>query len=126
MKISFKHKGKFKKTFDFFHKIERLDIQRILNSYGQQGVAALSAATPVDTGLTSQSWSFETRKTKNSYIISWTNTNIKNGVPIAILIQYDHATGNGAWVLGRDYINPAMLPIVDRIAEEVWMEVTSA
>lgn len=90
----------------------------------KKGVAALSAATPVDTGLTANSWKYEITHNKESATISFTNTNIQNGVPIAVILQYGHATRNGGWVQGRDYINPAIQPIFDEIAKDAWREVT--
>lgn len=95
-----------------------------LDKYGREGVAALASATPVDTGLTAHSWKYEIQQKKDSVTISFSNTNIQNGVPIAIILQYGHATRNGGWVQGRDYINPAIQPIFDKIANEAWKEVT--
>lgn len=96
-----------------------------LEKYGKAGVAALSKATPVDTGLTAGSWSYRIIKTKGRPGIEWYNTNTRNGVPVAILIQYGHGTGTGGYVRGRDYINPAMRPVFDQIVAQFWREVTS-
>lgn len=106
--------------------MEKQEILKVLNRYGQQGVAALSSATPVDSGATSQSWDYEVKKLGGTYIISWTNSEVIDGVPVAILLQYGHGTGTGGYVQGRNYINPAIKPIFDKIANEVWKVVTSA
>ena len=98
----------------------------ILDKYGQAGVAALASATPVDTGLTAASWGYKIERAATSSKIIFTNSNIQNGVPIAIILQYGHATGNGGWVEGRDYINPAIQPIFDAILEEACKEVRKA
>ena len=95
-----------------------------LDKYGRQGVAALSSATPVDSGLTAKSWYYEIENKNGSATIKFNNSNIQNGVPIAIILQYGHGTRNGGWVEGRDYINPAIQPIFDEIANEAWREVT--
>ena len=122
--IVVKHRGNFNKTENFLKRASRLDIRRILERYAKEGVAALSAATPVDSGLTASSWGYEITINRGSYVISWTNSNINDGVPIAIILQYGHGTGTGGWVEGRDYINPAIQPIFDKIADEAWREVT--
>lgn len=106
--------------------MERNEIHKILDRFGQEGVAALSSATPVDSSFTANSWDYEVVETGNSYSIIWTNSNVVNGVPVAILLQYGHGTGTGGYVQGRDYINPAIKPIFDKIAKEVWKVVTSA
>lgn len=97
-----------------------------LDKYGRMGVEALSAATPVDTGLTARSWYYEIERKNGRVSINFCNSNIQNGIPIAVILQYGHATGNGGWVEGRDYINPALRPIFDEIAESAWEEVTKA
>lgn len=122
--ITVDSKGEWKPTYDFLNKMSKGDVFRTLRRYGSEGVKALSAATPKDTGETSGSWTYEILETKGTYSIIWGNTNIVDGRPIAILIQYGHATGNGGWVVGRDYINPALRGMFDRMAEEVWREVT--
>ena len=122
--IVIKQSGSFKNTERFLSRASKLNVRNVLERYGKQGVAALASATPVDSGLTANSWGYEVHVSKNSYSIVWTNSNIVNGVPIAILLQYGHATKNGGYVQGRDYINPAIRPIFDRIAEELWKEVT--
>lgn len=121
-----KQKGDFSKTEKFLNTISKKLYYRNLQKYAEQGVAALASATPVDSGTTANSWDYEIRQTKNSISIYWTNSNVNKGVPIAVIIQYGHGTRNGGYVQGRDYINPAMRPIFDKIAENVWKEVTSS
>lgn len=124
--LVFKHKGDFKKTDDFLKKMTNKRIFAKLEKYAQEGVDALSAATPVDTGQTASMWSYEIRTTDNQVSIYWKNANVNKGVNIALILQYGHGTGTGGYVQGRDYINPAMKPVFDKIAENVWKEVTSA
>ena len=121
-----KQKGDFSKTEKFLNSISKKLYYRNLQKYAEQGVAALASATPIDSGETANSWGYEIRQTKNSVSIYWTNSNVNKGVPIAVIIQYGHGTRNGGYVQGRDYINPAMRPIFDKIAENVWKEVTSS
>lgn len=121
--ISFKHSGGFDNLERLMEKFQVYDYVYILNSLGKKGVEALSAATPVDSSLTSKSWSYDFEKTKNSLVMRWYNSNVVNGVPIAIILQYGHGTGTGGYVEGRDYINPAIQPIFDEIAMAVWKEV---
>ena len=121
-----KQKGDFSKTEKFLNNISKKLYYRNLQKYAEQGVAALASATPIDSGTTANSWDYEIRQTKNSVSIYWTNSNVNKGVPIAVIIQYGHGTRNGGYVQGRDYINPAMRPIFDKIAENVWKEVTSS
>ena len=123
--IKFTHHGDFKKTNSFLGKIRDIRYKSILSRYGQLGVEALSAATPVESGETADSWSFEITDDKNGYNLSFLNKNTNQGVNIAILIQYGHATRNGTFVQGRDFINPAIQPIFDQIVENVWGEVKS-
>lgn len=122
--IKIKHKGNFNNTDKYLKNLSRFDISQILKRYGQEGVNALAAATPVETGKTAASWNYEITISNNSYTITWTNSNRVNGVPIAIILQYGHATRNGGYVEGRDYINPSIQPIFDKIANEAWKEVT--
>jgi len=96
-----------------------------LSRYGEEGVQALAEATPKDSGDTARSWTYEIERTSTSYAIIWSNTNVVDGVPIAVLIQVGHGTGTGGYVSGRDYINPALRPVFDRIAASVWKEVTA-
>ena len=121
-----KQKGDFSKTEKFLNIISKKLYYRNLQKYAEQGVAALASATPIDSGTTANSWNYEIRQTKNSVSIYWTNSNVNKGVPIAVIIQYGHGTRNGGYVQGRDYINPAMRPIFDKIAENVWKEVISS
>mgnify|MGYP003481197772 CR=1 FL=1 len=122
--ISFRQKGDFYKLTRFMERAKETVHLGDLDKYGREGVAALSSATPVDTGLTSKSWYYKIENKNGSATISFHNSNIQNGVPIAIVIQYGHGTRNGGWVQGRDYINPAIQPIFDKIANDVWREVT--
>lgn len=122
--ISFRHKGDFSKLTRFLEKAKNSVHSGILDKYGREGVAALASATPVKTGTTASSWYYEVSHTKASTTISFFNSNIQNGVPIAIILQYGHGTGTGGWVQGRDYINPAIQPVFDKIANEAWREVT--
>lgn len=122
--ISFRHKGDFSKTFRYLDGARRVSRFKLLDKYGAEGVSALASATPVDSGLTAQSWYYEIERSADSATISFHNSNIQNGVPIAIILQYGHGTGTGGWVEGRDYINPAIQPIFDKIANDAWKEVT--
>lgn len=124
--IRFESHGSLQRTEDFLTKMKSLNIRSVLEPYGKAGVDALSNATPADTGLAAQSWSYEIEKTGSGWTISWHNDNVENGFPVAIMIQTGHGTGTGGYVPGRDYINPAMRPIFDRIANEAWKAVTSA
>ena len=122
--ISFRHKGDFSKTIKYLTDVKNAINVKNLEYYGQEGVAALRSATPVDTGLTANSWYYRIEHNKESVTISFHNSNIQNGVPIAIILQYGHGTNNGGWVQGRDYINPAIQPIFDKIVKDAWKEVT--
>ena len=122
--ISFRQKGDFSKTRRYLERSKTAIRLSDLDRYGRQGVAALASATPVDSGLTANSWEYTIENRNGVVKISFTNSNIQNGVPIAVIIQYGHATGNGGWVQGRDYINPAIRPIFDKIANDAWREVT--
>lgn len=118
--------GDFSRTFKFLNFMSNWKIDKILQKYGQQGVAALSAATPVESGTTANSWSYEIKTSGQSATIYWSNSNVNKGVNIAVILQFGHGTGTGGYVQGRDYINPAMRPIFDKIAEEAWTEVVKA
>lgn len=122
--IRYRQKGSFKNLTMFLERAQKTFDSSILDKYGQQGVAALSSATPVDSGKTANSWGYVIEQKKGSVTITFTNTNIQNGVPIAIILQYGHGTSNGGWVEGRDYINPALRPIFDKLVDEAWREVT--
>lgn len=123
--ISFRQKGDFSKSIRFLEKTKGAVSLRDLDKYGREGVAALASATPVDSGLTANSWYYEIERKKGSVSITFYNSNIQKGIPIAIILQYGHGTGTGGWVQGRDYINPAIQPIFDKIANDAWREVTS-
>lgn len=122
--IRFRHKGDFSNTTNYLKRVKQLAYTGVLDKYGREGVAALAAATPVDSGLTANSWYYEIINEKGSLRIVFLNSNIQNGVPIAVILQYGHGTGTGGWVQGRDYINPAIRPIFDKLANEAWKEVT--
>ena len=122
--ISFRQKGDFSKLNRYLEKVKASARLSILDKYGREGVAALASATPTETGKTASSWFYEISHDKGSATITFSNSNIKKGVPIAIILQYGHGTGTGGWVEGRDYINPAIQPIFDKIANEAWKEVT--
>jgi hypothetical protein len=124
--ITFESSGSFKNLERFLQKMSGGELFRTLERFAQQGVNALSSATPIESGLTASSWSYELKHSLTSYSITWTNSHIVDGVPIAIILQYGHGTGTGGYVSGRDYINPAIKPIFDKIADEVWKVVTSA
>ena len=121
--VMFRQKGDFRRTSDFLKRANRLNLDVILNQYGQEGVEAVLAATPKDTGTTANSWSYVVHKGTGSITITWSNSNIVDGVPIAVILQYGHGTRNGGYVQGTDYINPAMKPIFDKIAQRAWEEV---
>lgn len=121
--IRFSHKGDFSKTIRFLNKSKSAIKSSIFDKYGKKGVAALASATPVDSGLTADSWRYEITHSKAGITLNFYNTNIQNGVPIAIILQYGHGTRNGGWVEGRDYINPVIQPIFDQLANEAWKEV---
>ena len=122
--IKFRQKGDFSKLTRYLEKVKEVVKLGDLDKYGRAGVAALASATPVDTGLTASSWYYEISNKNGSATISFHKSNIQNGVPIAISLQYGHGTRNGGWVEGRDYINPAIRPIFDRIVDDAWKEVT--
>lgn len=122
--IGFRHKGDFSKTTNFLTKLKQKRILASFDKYGKEGVAALASATPVETGLTANSWYYKIEHTDTSIALQFCNSNIQNGIPIAIILQYGHGTRNGGWVEGRDYINPAIQPLFDRIVNEAWGEVT--
>lgn len=122
--IKFSHKGDFSKLTRYLDDAKRAVKVRELDKYGREGVAALASVTPVDSGLTANSWYYEIENKGYSSTIRFCNSNIQNGVPIAIILQYGHGTGNGGWVEGRDYINPAIRPVFDEILKKAWGEVT--
>lgn len=122
--ITFRQRGDFSKLTRFMERAKNAVRLGDLDRYGRAGVAALASATPVDTGLTASSWSYDIENRNGVAKIIFKNSNIQNGVPIAIILQYGHGTGTGGWVEGRDYINPAIQPIFDQIANDAWREVT--
>ena len=122
--IRFRQQGDFTKLTSFLERAKEAIHLGDLDRYGKAGVAALSSATPVESGETARSWYYEIKHQKGSVTISFCNSNIQNGVPIAIILQYGHGTGTGGWVQGRDYINPAIRPIFEQIAKDAWREVT--
>ncbi len=117
--------GSFKRTEAFLRKLAKGDIYNGLEQLAQQGVGALASATPVDSGLAADSWTFTIKRTKNSCVISWNNFDVESGFPVAIMLQYGYATGTGGYVAGQDYINPAIRPVFDQIADKVWKAVIS-
>jgi hypothetical protein len=124
--ISASVSGSTKRTEDFLRKMASGNIYAGIDQAAQEGVAALASATPIDSGLASSSWGFEIQRTSKSCTITWTNNDVENGFPVAIMLQYGYATGTGGYVHGYDYINPAIRPIFDKIADKVWKAVTSA
>lgn len=123
--ITFRQKGDFSKFNRYLERLKEAVKLGDLNKYGRQGVQALSSATPIESGETANSWYYKINRTKESVAITFHNSNIQNGVPIAIILQYGHGTGTGGYVEGRDYINPAIQPIFDKMAEDAWKEVTN-
>lgn len=122
--IRFTSKGDFSKATRYFKRVSEASKIKILEKYGAKGVAALSSATPVESGLTASSWSYNIEREPGRSVINFTNSNQNKGVHIAIILQYGHGTGTGGWVEGRDYINPAIQPVFDDILEQAWTEVT--
>lgn len=126
MRVKFEVSGGFTKTERFLNRMKRREYLNVLDEFGRDGVRALRNATPVDSGATAEAWDYEIKRTRNYTEIVWTNSNINDGVPIAVILQYGHGTGTGGYVQGRDYINPAIRPVFDKIAEKAWKVVTSA
>lgn len=120
--ITLKVRGSTERTEAFLRKNKKIKISN-LEQYGVMGVNALAAATPVKTGNTASSWDYKIVEENGKIKIVWTNSNVVKGQQIAILLQYGHVTGNGGYVVGRDYINPALQPIFDDIAKQAWKEV---
>lgn len=124
--ISFRSRGDWKRTEKMLKKSLDRNYRAILEKYGQKGVLALTSATPFDTGLTAASWDYEIIQNAGSLSVVWFNTNVQKGYcNIAIILQYGHGTRNGGYVEGRDYINPALQPIFDELADAAWKEITS-
>ena len=124
--ITFRQHGDFTRTTNFFMRLKNPELYNLILPYAERGVAALSAATPVDTGETSKSWYYAISIKKGKTTITFANRNIQNGFKVAILLQYGHGTRFGGYVQGRDYINPALRPVFDQLADEAWKEVISA
>lgn len=122
--VTFKHKGDFSKTRKFLEKAKSVVKRDVLDKYGREGVRLLSSFTPVESSKTAQSWSYVVEYGPAGSRLSFHNSNINQGVPIAVILQYGHGTGTGGWVEGRDYINPAVQPLFDAMVEELWKEVT--
>ena len=122
--ISFRQKGDFSKLNRYLERVKEAANFGILDKYGREGVAALASATPVESGKTASSWYYEITRQNGSVSIEFYNSNVNKGVPIAIILQYGHGTGTGGWVEGRDYINPVIQPLFDKIADSAWKEVT--
>ncbi len=122
--LSFKVHGDFNKTNSFFKRMSNKSYMKALDKYGHLGVSALSSATPVDSGETARAWSYEIHKSGGVWKIVWSNSHINKGVNIALILQLGHGTGTGGYIVGRDYINPAIRPIFDGMANNIWEEVT--
>lgn len=124
MEIKITQKGSFNKTDRYLRRLSQIDLNAILSKYGERGVEALAAATPIDTSLTANSWYYEIVTRPGYYSIRWRNSNIQNGSLVAVLLEYGHGTRNGGYVQGRDYVMPAIIPLFEAIQEEVRKEVT--
>lgn len=122
--IKYAVKGDFNKTENFLKNVQKLNLQKQLDKYGRKGVEALASSTPKDTGNTADSWNYEIEGSSDGISITWNNSNVNNGVNIAVILQYGHGTGTGGYVQGRDYINPALQPVFDEIVDAAWGEVT--
>ena len=125
MKVTFKHKGDLSRTKRFMERAKEVVNRGDFNKYGEMGVQALAEGTPRLSGKTAESWSYMIERNKSSVSIIWTNSNINEGVPIAVILQYGHGTGSGGYVEGIDYIRPAMRPVFQKIADDAWREVTN-
>lgn len=124
--IGITHSGSTDRTEKFLKYIQSNEVFAVLSSYGQMGVDALSRATPIDTGRAASSWWYSIERKRNRYTLNWGNDDIEGGVPVIILLQYGHGTGTGGYVQGRDFINPAIKPVFDKIAAEVWERISRA
>lgn len=123
--ISWSSDGDFIVTEKWLRDLQKFDIKKYLETAGKKGVSALIAATPQDSGLAANSWTYEIEVSRASSIIWWKNTDLENGFPVALMLQYGHGTGTGGWVQGKDYINPAMRPVFDELSNAVWRAVTA-
>ena len=117
--ISFRSSGSFKNMESFLSRASKMDVRHILESYGQEGVRALASGTPRESGLAASSWRYEVRRTRGGWSIVWLNSDTENGFPVVIMLQYGHGTGTGGYVQGRDFINPAIRPVFDRISSDL-------
>lgn len=124
--ISFRHRGNYDRLNKYLKKVQKVSDATDFDRFGMMGVVALSSMTPVDSGKTAESWYYEIERSKDYATIKFKNSNINEGVPIAIILQYGHGIDGGGWVEGRDYINPAIQPVFDQMAEELWQEVCGA
>lgn len=124
--ITFQQKGDFKNAERFLKRMSKSDFANVLKGVAQKGVQALSAATPTDSGLAASSWGYQIKRSRSSFEVIWTNSDIENGFPVVIGIQYGHGTGTGGYVRGQDFINPVMRPIFEKILSDLWTEVTTA
>lgn len=124
--ITFQQKGDFKNAERFLKRMSKADFANVLKGVAQKGVQALSAATPTDSGLAASSWGYQIKRSRSSFEVIWTNSDIENGFPVVIGIQYGHGTGTGGYVRGQDFINPVMRPIFEKILSDLWTEVTTA
>lgn len=122
--IKITQRGSFKHTERYLARLKIEDVVRVLNKYGDIGVQALSSATPRDSGVSADSWYYTIDQRKGYYSIRWHNRNVKDGIPIVVLLQYGHGTRNGGYIQGEDFIMPAIRPIFERISNEAWKEVT--
>lgn len=124
--IELQSSGSFKKSESFLNSLLKKDIRSVLSKYGQEGVAALSRATPKDTGRAASSWSYEVVKTTKGYELNFINDDRENGANVVILVQYGHGTTGGTYIPGRDFVNPAIKPIFEKLEREIWKAVKSA
>lgn len=124
--ISFESSGSFKNTENFLEAMSHLEVVQMMHLAGEAGVNALASATPISTGLAANSWSYEIQASPGFYTVTWLNTDVENGFPVVIALQFGHATGTGGYVQGRDFINPAIRPIFDALSDRLWKAVTSA
>lgn len=124
--VSFGLRGTTTRTTAWLRKLSRGDIYAGIDGLAQEGVNALASATPKESGLASSGWSYQIERSSVGLTITWMNSDVENGFPVAIMLQYGYGTGTGGYVQGRDYINPAMRPVFDRIAQQVWKAVTSS
>jgi hypothetical protein len=122
--ITITQKGSFDRTENYLRKLKLEKLLAVLNKYGTQGVQALQAATPIDSGIAAQSWYYTIDQKPGYYSIRWHNRDMENGFPVAIMLQYGHGTGTGGYVQGRDYIMPAIRPVFDQITADAVKEVT--